>query len=286
MLLGVSSPHFGRWRLKGDGKPARVYAVYTHTKNEEGSVEIIILGSGTCIPSLKRGSSGLVLRAGENTLLFDSGMGTIYRLLKRGITYLDLDLLLYTHTHPDHVADFVPLVFACKYGDPPRRRDLPVIGGRGFKNYVQAIQGVYGNWLQPDLFHIVVREMHEDFLDYGTLRIITKPMNHLPESVGYRLEYAGKSFALSGDTEYCSPLVELATDVDIFVVESALPDEMKAKGHLTPSLAGKIAKEARCRKIVLTHLYPVCDTVDIAQQCRKEYDGEIVIAEDLMEISV
>jgi hypothetical protein len=30
----------------------------------------------------------------------------------------------------------------------------------------------------------------------------------------------------------------------------------------------------------------VCDTVDIVQQCRKEYQGEIVIAEDLMEITV
>jgi ribonuclease BN (tRNA processing enzyme) len=61
---------------------------------------------------------------------------------------------------------------------------------------------------------------------------------------------------------------------------------MKAEGHLTPSLAGRIGKEARCGKIVLTHLYPICDTVDIAEQCRKEYGGEVVIAEDLMEISV
>jgi ribonuclease BN (tRNA processing enzyme) len=184
------------------------------------------------------------------------------------------------------VADFVPLVFACKYGDPPRRRDLPVIGGRGFKGYVQAIQGAYGSWLQPDLFHMRVREVHDDILDYGQLRIITKPMNHIPESVGYRVEYDGKSFAFSGDTDYCSTLVELATDVDVLVIESALPDEMKAEGHLTPSLAGRIGKEARCGKIVLTHLYPICDTVDIAEQCRKEYGGEIVIGEDLMEISV
>jgi ribonuclease BN (tRNA processing enzyme) len=89
-------------------------------------VEITILGSGTCVPSLKRGSSGLILRIGERILLFDSGTGTIERMLKRGITYLDLDLVLYTHTHPDHIADLVPLIFACKYGENPRRRDLPM----------------------------------------------------------------------------------------------------------------------------------------------------------------
>jgi len=250
-------------------------------------MEITILGSGTCVPSLKRGSPGLILRIGERILLFDSGTGTIERMLKRGITYLDLDVALYTHTHPDHVADLVPLVFACKYGEAPRRRDLPIIGGRGFSTYFQAIQGVYGRWLQPDLFQIPITEVYDDILDYDLFRVIAKPMKHMPESVGYRIEsHDGKSMAFSGDTDYCPNLVELARDVDVLVIESALPDEMKADGHLTPSLAGRIGREANCKKMVLTHLYPVCDTVDVAQQCKQEYEGELLIAEDLMEISI
>ena len=112
-------------------------------------------------------------------------------------------------------------------------------------------------------------------------------MDHQPESVAYRVESDdGKSVVISGDTDYCPDLVELARDVDVLVIESALPDEMKAKGHLTPSLAGRIGREANCKKMVLTHLYPVCDTIDIAQQCKKEYQGELLIAEDSMEISI
>jgi ribonuclease BN (tRNA processing enzyme) len=267
-------------------KPVRFYIVHPPIKREL-SMEIAILGSGTCVPSLKRGSPGLILRIGERVLLFDSGTGTIERMLKRGITYLDLDVVLYTHTHPDHTADLVPLVFACKYGEPPRRRNLPIIGGRGFKTYFQGIQGVYGRWLQPDLFQIPITEVYDDILDYDLFRVIAKPMYHLPESVGYRIEsHDGKSMAFSGDTDYCPNLVELARDVDVLVIESALPDEMKADGHLTPSLAGRIGREANCKKMVLTHLYPVCDTVDIAAQCKREYQGEVLIAEDLMEISI
>ncbi|UCD70904.1 MAG: MBL fold metallo-hydrolase [Syntrophobacterales bacterium] len=250
-------------------------------------MEITILGSGTCVPSLKRGSPGLILRIDGRVLLFDSGTGTLERMLKRGITYLDLDLVLYTHTHPDHIADLVPLIFACKYGENPRREDFPIIGGRGFKTYFRAIQEVYGHWLQPGLFRINITEVYEEILDYDLFRVIAKPMVHISESVGYRVESNdGKSIAISGDTDYCPQLVELARDVDVLVIESALPDEMKAEGHLTPSLAGRIGREAHCKKMVLTHLYPVCDTVDIAQQCRKEYRGELLIAEDLMEISL
>ena len=250
-------------------------------------MEITILGSGTCVPSIKRGSPGLILRIGGRTLLFDSGTGTLERMLKMGLTYLDLDLVLYTHTHPDHVADLVPLVFACKYGENPRRKDLPIIGARGFKTYFGAIQGVYGRWLQPDLFRVQLTEVHDDVLDYDLFELTAKPMNHLTESVGYRVEsHDGKSVAISGDTDYCANLVELARNVDVLVIESALPDEMKAPGHLTPSLAGRVGREAHCKKLVLTHLYPVCDSVDIVQQCRKEYGGVLVIAEDLMRIAV
>jgi len=252
-------------------------------------MEITILGSGTCVPSLKRGAPGLILRIGEKVLLCDSGTGTLEKMLKIGITYLDLDLVLYTHTHPDHVADLVPLVFVCEYGygKSPRRRDLPIIGGRGFKTYFVGIQETYGRWLQPDPFRINITEVYDDILDYNLFKVIVKPTNHLPESVGFRVESPdGKSIAISGDTDYCFNLVELARDVDVLIIESALPDEMRVKGHLTPSLAGRIGREAQCKKMVLTHLYPPCDNIDIAQQCRKEYQGELLIAEDLMCISL
>jgi ribonuclease BN (tRNA processing enzyme) len=72
----------------------------------------------------------------------------------------------------------------------------------------------------------------------------------------------------------------------LLICESALPDALKVPGHLTPSLAGKIAAEARVGKLVLTHFYPECDYEDMAGQCRRTYGGPLVLAEDLMEIDV
>ncbi|OGP55933.1 MAG: hypothetical protein A2162_04975 [Deltaproteobacteria bacterium RBG_13_52_11b] len=78
----------------------------------------------------------------------------------------------------------------------------------------------------------------------------------------------------------------MARQVDLLVLECSFPDAKKVEGHLTPSLAGRIAQESQCRKLLLTHLYPVCDRVDIVQECRRTYQGPIVLSEDLMKIEI
>jgi ribonuclease BN (tRNA processing enzyme) len=61
---------------------------------------------------------------------------------------------------------------------------------------------------------------------------------------------------------------------------------MKVEGHLTPSLAGRIAAEAGAKKLLLTHFYPECESADIEAQCRKTYDGPLILARDLMVVDV
>jgi ribonuclease BN (tRNA processing enzyme) len=68
----------------------------------------------------------------------------------------------------------------------------------------------------------------------------------------------------------------------LLICEAAMPDQLKVPGHLTPGLAGRIAQKANAQRLVLTHLYPACDEVDIVKQARKAYKGEIFPAEDLM----
>ena len=67
----------------------------------------------------------------------------------------------------------------------------------------------------------------------------------------------------SGDTDYSEDLIRLAQGADLLICECSLPEEMKVEGHLVPSLAGRIASEAGCRKLLLVHLYPECEGRDI-----------------------
>ena len=249
--------------------------------------ELIIIGSGTGIPSLRRGSPGLVILSDNTKLLIDSGPGALRKMLEVGITYQDIDVLLYTHIHPDHVSDLVHILFACKYADLPREKELFCIGGPGFRPYFEKLKNLYGPWIEPKSYRLTVKEISEEPLFCRDLRILSKPMAHISESVGYRIEFKDeRSIAISGDTDYCQNIIDLGSEVDLLILECSFPDGKKVEGHLTPSLAGRIALESHCRRLLLTHLYPVCDRFDVVGQCKKIFQGEISLGEDLTRIKI
>ena len=249
--------------------------------------ELILLGSGTGIPSLRRSSPGLMIISDHTSIMVDSGPGTLRKMLEVGVTYHDVDLILYTHLHPDHTADLVPTLFASKYGDSPREKDLLCMGGSGFKSFFEELKKLYGIWIEPQSYQLTVKEVSKEALFSRDLKILTKPMAHISGSVGYRIEFKdGKSIAISGDTDYCQNIIDLGFEVDLFVLESSFPDGKKVEGHLTPSLAGRIALESGCKKLLLTHLYPICDQFDILNQCKQVYPGQIILGEDLMRVII
>jgi ribonuclease BN (tRNA processing enzyme) len=252
---------------------------------------VTILGSGTCVPSLKRSACAVLMEIGAAKLLFDSGPGTMQRLLSAGVTIFDVDFIFYSHFHPDHTGELVPFLFATKYSNSTRRNSvLHIAAGNGFLNFFNALTSVYGEslTLPEGMLHIVEFDTTgPDCRQFTAFTVGTLPMKHRQESIGYRItDSSGKSVVYSGDTDVSENLVSLAAGADLLICESALPDELKVPGHLTPSLAGGIAARAKVKKLVLTHLYPECDQVDLRAQCRRTYQGPLVIAEDLMRITV
>lgn len=145
-------------------------------------MEITLLGSGTGIPSAKRGSPGILVRLlgsdgaacesvqpgtdGNSTdagvlrgprshtplsnpltsqgLLMDLGPGTCRQLARAGLNTNDVDCILLTHLHPDHANDLVPFFFAARYGES-RTKPLMLIGPRGFKLYHERLMNMFGD---------------------------------------------------------------------------------------------------------------------------------------------
>jgi ribonuclease BN (tRNA processing enzyme) len=251
------------------------------------ALNVTILGSGTCVPRLDRSACAVLAQTGQAKILMDIGPGTMRRLLACGVTIFDLTHIFLSHFHPDHTAELAPLIFATKYPDGSRRtKPLTVLGGRGLRAFYEGLQAAYADWIVLPDTQLRFRELDIDdgeTVHQQDFSMTVLPVLHRPESLACRIDTpAGPSMVYSGDTDMCENLHRLAHRTDLFVCESALPDEQKVSGHLTPSLAGQIASRAEAKRLVLTHLYPQSDGVDIVKQARNTYKGDVVAAEDLM----
>ena len=213
------------------------------------------------------------------------------RLLEARTTIFDLSHIFYSHFHPDHTGEFVPLIFATKYPDGSRRKlPLTVAGGRGLLNFYERLKNVYGQWIElaPGLLEIIEFDnKNADAITFEDFSVYTVPVKHNEESIAFRITSSdGFSAVYTGDTDYSETIIDLAKDTDLLICECALPDKLRAPGHLTPSLAGELASKAGVGNLVLTHFYPECEKADIAAECRQSYAGHLVLAEDLMELKV
>ncbi|MGB9553830.1 MAG: MBL fold metallo-hydrolase, partial [bacterium] len=251
------------------------------------SINVIILGSGTCVPSIRRSSPALLVCCMGKVLLLDAGSGTMRRLAEVGISIHDIDLIFLSHFHPDHCADLVPFLFATKYAfSQQRTRELHLMGGAGLHNLLSGFKKIFGKWIAPEGYHLHLHEAKGTVhLENVTLK--TLPLTHSESSIGLRMEIPGdKAVVYSGDTDYCKNIVDLAQHADLLILECSLPETMKVEGHLSPSLAGRIAQESRCKRLLLTHFYPPCDEHDLIEEAKREFSGEVILAEDLMKIEV
>ena len=252
-------------------------------------VEITVVGSGTVVPRLQRRQSCVVVGVGGETLVFDLGSGAVRGMLRSDLDPFSVDRIFFTHFHPDHTVDVVPLLFAINYGaQEERTRPLCVTGPEPFLRFWASLMDVWGKWMAGDYAALVSELPHEcpSPIDLAGCRLSWAPAEHRPESIAYRLGADNGAFVYTGDTEYSESVVELARGAHTLLVECSFPNDVPVPGHLTPSGVARIASESGVERVVLTHIYPAVDSASLPSEVGRDYDGEIIVAEDGLKFSV
>ena len=126
--------------------------------------ELIVIGSGNRDTLFTERFSRFVVLSDNSTLLIDSGSGTLRRMLDVGLTYRDIDLLLYTHIHPDHVSDLVPILLRVSMQIFRAKKICCALGAPGFKSYFEKLSGVYGPWIAAQSYQLTVKEISQEVL--------------------------------------------------------------------------------------------------------------------------
>lgn len=252
--------------------------------------ELIVLGSGTCVPTGDRGPSAYAVRRGERVLLIDMGAGCLEKLARCGISYRNIDGVILSHYHVDHTSELPLLLFANNYSPGyARATSLRIVGPEGLDTFLRDLERLY-RWVKPLNYEIIPiegRTPSATFLGDVVLRSCQAAHGD-GRALSVRLDVGGVSITFSGDTGYAPDLVALARDTDLLIIECSYPAgrESEAEGHLTPRTAARIASECRAKKVVLTHLYPEAFHSDPASQFREQAEADVIVAHDLLRITL
>jgi ribonuclease Z len=135
----------------------------------------------------------------------------------------------------------------------------------------------------------------------SAVKITAFEVDHTPikPAFGYRIDHAGRSVVLSGDTRVSDNLIRHAQGVDLLVHEVASPETFQRAGvrperaksivahHVTPEQAGEVFSRTKPKLAVYSHIVLGTATEqDLVPPTRKTYSGPLEVGEDLMVITV
>jgi ribonuclease BN (tRNA processing enzyme) len=249
-------------------------------------MKVQFLGTGVGIPQYGRVQSGFIVESEYGgVLLFDCGAGILQRLFESGHVPLDVDVIILSHLHLDHVSDVLALLKSRWLCNNPQCR---IIGPPGTQEWIDKALGLYP-YLQGH-FDLAVSEINPDIqIDVGwNCRLSCAFGVHSVPSLGYRLEGEDRVIVYSGDTKPCKPIIELAKEADLLIHECSFPLGFEVTNHTTPDMLVSCLKNTNARMVYLTHLYPQMQghEVETLEYLRRNYRGKVEIATDLLKIDV
>lgn len=249
-------------------------------------MKLVALGSGTSVPHPQRASAAFWLETNAGSVLLDCSTDAAHRMAEENLNWPNLDVIWISHLHLDHCGGLAPLLFGLKWAPQTqsRRKPLRIFGCSGFKKLLTAIEDSNDYGLLDQRFPIELREISEsdgDFEVLPGLRAQTFATPHTRESLAIRLtDRDGATMVYSSDTGYSEALALFASGTDLLILECSFWRNKPTKKHLELSEAMRIAQLAQPRTLLLTHLYPEWDEVDIEAEARKLWPGNVIAAHD------
>lgn len=285
---------------------ASTFALRAYSQN----LKVTLLGTGYPRPVMERFGPSIMVEAGKEKLLFDCGRGVTQRLYQLKVPFGDVTALFLTHLHSDHIVG-IPDVYLTGW-ILGRTTPLRIWGPAGPADMMAHLEQAYQFDIHtrrdideklPAQGAVVVAKDIEQGVVYqnSDLKVTAFTVDHAPvkPAFGYRVDFAGHSVVLSGDTRYSENLIRFSQGTDVLIHEvidseaylagdHLFSAEMKQRviaHHTTPEQAGTIFSQVKPRLAVFSHIVPF-DAPDLVLHTRKTYSGRLEVGEDLMTVDI
>ena len=279
------------------------------------SVEIVLLGTGTPVPSADRQGPSLAIVANGKAYIVDAGSGIVRQAngaFQRGMLALrpqELDVAFLTHLHSDHTLGLPDLILTPWVQE--RAKPLQLYGPAGTKAMAGHILEAYAEDIHVRTtgledanatgYKVEAHDVEPGMIYQDeNVKVTAFLVKHgsWKEALGYRFEADGKSVVVSGDTSPAESVIEACNGCDALVHEvyagrgvaatkAAVPIEQwmkyESEFHTSATELGELAARAKAKMLVLTHwtLLGNAKEDDMVRAIREKYTGPIVVGRDL-----
>jgi len=249
-------------------------------------LHVALCGAGSPLPDPKRSGPCTAVIAGDRLYIVDVGSGSSRTLSRMRIPLAEVDGVLLTHFHSDHIDGLGELMLQ-RWANGAKTSPTPVYGPEGVEQIVDGFNLAYG----PDRryriahhgeavvppsgaggvarpFKAPAEGVGEILIDEGGLKITAFRVSHMPvePAVGYRFDYEGRSVLLSGDTTKSANLQKFAADADLLVHEALAP-RLVAVITKGAASAGRENLASITRDILEYHSSPI-EAAEVARDAR------------------
>jgi ribonuclease Z len=271
-------------------------------------MKITLLGTGCPVAHPRRGGAATLVETDEALVLFDCGSMVTQRLIEANHRGANLDALVVSHLHSDHLVDFYQLVVSSWHQGraAPWTVHCP-------ETVIPVIDATMAAWQDERALRIAYEQRPSATgldvacetlapgrrISIGDLEIEPVLVDHGPivPAYGFILRSGSKTAVLSGDTGVCETLIEAGQGADLLVHEVFLHKEMPliagrrsaatvaatSAYHTTSDKVGGIARRMGAGALALTHFVPPdFDRAALLAEVAEDYDGPVFVGEDLM----
>ena len=258
------------------------------------ATKLTILGTGTFLINKDRSASAYLLELDDKKILIDCGPGTLIRLSQAGINLKDIDYIFITHFHADHTSDLFALFMNYRLTDQFSGGNITkcpqIFGPKGIYKFLLKFSKSYQlptveGWGKMKFFDVMTQQKIENIV------VEAFRVNHIAAGVAtkgyaYRFIIGDKIIAFSGDSVKCSGVKKACKNADIFVCDTSYAKGKHNLAHMDTIDIGNIAKKNHVKKVILSHLYPQTDDIDLVSEVKENFSGEVLRAKDLMTIDL
>lgn len=290
-----------------------------HAQEQQRVSKWVTLGTNAGpIPNVRRMQPANLLQSDGTNILVDAGDGAGHQLAKAGVGLSEIDAVVISHLHFDHIGGLFALLGQRYQLRIPKV--LTIYGPVGTQKIIDAI--IEAVAISPDAGLRSETGPGEgvkviEIADGSRFRVgdvaVTAAMNtHYSQSphidaqtsLSFRFNALDRSIVYTGDTGPSEAISRLAAGADllvseIFQTELALavfkrsqpdtPPELLASlrqhfdgEHISPEQAGLMAQRAGVRSLVLTHNpTPPQDSEAMRDAIANNFKGDISFAEDM-----